>query len=71
VYLGSACFDVLLIVLFCLAPMPEITDADMHVQEGRLGRIIRALSGSRRICFWRCGRSLLCWCAGGGCGEFS
>jgi FHS family L-fucose permease-like MFS transporter len=37
VYLGVACFDVLLIVLFFLAPMPEITDADMHAQEGEIG----------------------------------
>ncbi len=37
VYLGVACFDVLLVVLFWLAPMPEITDADMHVQEGEIG----------------------------------
>lgn len=36
VYLGVACFDVLLIVLFWVAPMPEITDADMHVQEGEI-----------------------------------
>ncbi|KAK4192268.1 Glucose/galactose transporter [Podospora australis] len=33
VYLGVAGFDVLLIGLFWLAPMPEITDADMGVQE--------------------------------------
>ncbi|KAK3305730.1 major facilitator superfamily domain-containing protein [Chaetomium strumarium] len=38
VYLGVACFDVLLIVLFVLAPMPEITDADMHAQEGEIGQ---------------------------------
>lgn len=37
VYLGVACFDALLIVLFFLAPMPEITDADMHMQEGEIG----------------------------------
>ncbi|KAK3689815.1 glucose galactose transporter [Podospora appendiculata] len=36
VYLGVACFDALLIVLFFFAPMPEITDADMHVQEGEI-----------------------------------
>ena len=29
-YLGVACFVALLIILFCLAPMP---DADMHLQE--------------------------------------
>ncbi|KAF7157004.1 hypothetical protein CNMCM6106_001783 [Aspergillus hiratsukae] len=29
VYLGVACFVVLLIILFYLAPMPEVTDADM------------------------------------------
>ncbi|ROW15759.1 hypothetical protein VPNG_02061 [Cytospora leucostoma] len=33
VYLGVACFVALLIVLFFLAPMPEITDADMGIQE--------------------------------------
>jgi FHS family L-fucose permease-like MFS transporter len=33
VYLGVACFVGLLIVLFFLAPMPEITDADMGTQE--------------------------------------
>jgi FHS family L-fucose permease-like MFS transporter len=33
VYLGVACFVALLIVLFFLAPMPEITDADMSLQE--------------------------------------
>ncbi|KUI58240.1 Glucose/galactose transporter [Cytospora mali] len=33
VYLGVACFVALLIILFFLAPMPEITDADMGVQE--------------------------------------
>lgn len=32
-YLGVACFVALLIVLFFLAPMPEITDADMGTQE--------------------------------------
>ncbi|KAF3763776.1 MFS general substrate transporter [Cryphonectria parasitica EP155] len=32
-YLGVACFVALLIVLFWLAPMPEITDADMSIQE--------------------------------------
>ncbi len=37
VYLGVACFVGLLIVLFFLAPMPEITDADMHAQEGEIG----------------------------------
>ncbi|KAK0725317.1 major facilitator superfamily domain-containing protein [Lasiosphaeris hirsuta] len=37
VYLGVAAFDGLLIVLFFLAPMPEITDADMHVQENEIG----------------------------------
>lgn len=31
VYLGVACFVTLLIVLFWLVPMPEITDADMYV----------------------------------------
>ena len=33
VYLGVACFVALLIILFYLAPFPEITDADMNVQE--------------------------------------
>jgi FHS family L-fucose permease-like MFS transporter len=37
VYLGVAGFVALLIVLFFLAPMPEITDADMEVQEGEIG----------------------------------
>jgi len=32
-YLGVACFVGLLIILFYLAPMPEITDADMGTQE--------------------------------------
>ncbi|KAL1980840.1 hypothetical protein VTN96DRAFT_3494 [Rasamsonia emersonii] len=32
VYLGVACFVALLIVLFYIAPMPEVTDADMHLQ---------------------------------------
>lgn len=32
-YLGVACFVGLLIILFFFAPMPEITDADMHHQE--------------------------------------
>ncbi|KAK0625334.1 glucose galactose transporter [Bombardia bombarda] len=36
VYLGVACFDALLIVLFFFAPMPEITDADMNVQESEI-----------------------------------
>ncbi|PYH94326.1 MFS general substrate transporter [Aspergillus ellipticus CBS 707.79] len=33
VYLGIACFVALLIILFWLAPMPEVTDADMGLQE--------------------------------------
>jgi FHS family L-fucose permease-like MFS transporter len=33
VYLGVACFVVLQIILFYLAPMPEVTDADMRLQE--------------------------------------
>ncbi|GAB1317616.1 hypothetical protein MFIFM68171_07826 [Madurella fahalii] len=37
VYLGVACFDVLLIGLFFVAPMPEITDADMTAQENEIG----------------------------------
>jgi MFS transporter, FHS family, L-fucose permease len=32
-YLGVACFVALLVILFYLAPMPEITDADMGTQE--------------------------------------
>ncbi|RKU41110.1 hypothetical protein DL546_002642 [Coniochaeta pulveracea] len=36
VYLGVACFVALLVILFFLAPMPEITDADMQVQEGEI-----------------------------------
>ncbi|EXJ96019.1 MFS transporter, FHS family, L-fucose permease [Capronia coronata CBS 617.96] len=32
-YLGVACFVALLIILFILAPFPEITDADMQNQE--------------------------------------
>ena len=32
-YLGVACFVALLIILFYLAPMPEVTDSDMHLQE--------------------------------------
>ena len=37
VYLGVAGFVALLMVLFFLAPFPEITDADMGVQEGEIG----------------------------------
>jgi len=37
VYLGVACFVGLLVILFFLAPMPEITDADMGVQENEIG----------------------------------
>ncbi|KAI1847476.1 hypothetical protein JX265_012316 [Neoarthrinium moseri] len=37
VYLGVAGFVALLIVLFFLAPMPEITDADMNLQENEIG----------------------------------
>jgi FHS family L-fucose permease-like MFS transporter len=33
VYLGVACFVGLLIILFFFAPMPEVTDADMNLQE--------------------------------------
>ncbi|EFX04717.1 glucose galactose transporter [Grosmannia clavigera kw1407] len=39
VYLGVACFVGLLIILFFLAPMPEITDADMGTQEGEIGDV--------------------------------
>ncbi|KAJ9148550.1 Glucose galactose transporter [Pleurostoma richardsiae] len=35
-YLGVACFVALLIILFFLAPMPEITDADMNIQEDEI-----------------------------------
>ena len=31
-YLSVACFIALLIILFYLAPVPEVTDADMHLQ---------------------------------------
>ncbi len=37
VYLGVACFVALLIVLFFFAPMPEVTDADMNLQETDIG----------------------------------
>ncbi|CAK4031987.1 glucose galactose transporter [Lecanosticta acicola] len=37
VYLGVACFVALLILLFYIAPFPEITDADMGVQEAEIG----------------------------------
>ncbi|PKS07118.1 hypothetical protein jhhlp_005718 [Lomentospora prolificans] len=37
VYLGVACFVGLLIILFFLAPFPEITNADMEVQEHAIG----------------------------------
>ncbi|KAE8380384.1 glucose/galactose transporter [Aspergillus bertholletiae] len=33
VYLGIACFVALLIILFYVVPMPEVTDADMGLQE--------------------------------------
>ncbi|KAK3376648.1 glucose galactose transporter [Lasiosphaeria ovina] len=36
-YLDVAGFDALLIALFFLAPMPEITDADMHLRETEIG----------------------------------
>lgn len=36
VYLGVACFVALLIILFWLAPMPEVTDTDMHAQEDNI-----------------------------------
>lgn len=35
-YLGVACFVALLIVLFWLAPFPEITDADQEALEGQI-----------------------------------
>lgn len=37
VYMGVAGFVSLLILLFYLAPFPEITDADMGLQEGEIG----------------------------------
>ncbi|KAF2641164.1 glucose/galactose transporter [Massarina eburnea CBS 473.64] len=37
VYLGVACFVALLIILFYFAPMPEVTDADMNLQEMDIG----------------------------------
>jgi len=36
VYLGLACFVALLIILFFLAPMPEITDADQQALEDKI-----------------------------------
>jgi MFS transporter, FHS family, L-fucose permease len=36
VYLGVACFVALLIILFFLAPMPEITDADQQALEAEI-----------------------------------
>ena len=36
VYLGVACFVALLIILFYFAPFPEITDADIAVQENEI-----------------------------------
>lgn len=35
-YLGVACFVALLIILFWLAPFPEITDADQEALEGQI-----------------------------------
>ncbi|KAK3898844.1 Glucose/galactose transporter [Staphylotrichum tortipilum] len=46
VYLGVACFDGVLLALFWVAPMPEITDADMGVVEGEIG-------GEEVGSFWR------------------
>ncbi|KAF2203496.1 glucose/galactose transporter [Delitschia confertaspora ATCC 74209] len=37
VYLGVACFVALLTVLFYFVPMPEVTDADMNLQEEDIG----------------------------------
>lgn len=37
VYLGVACFVALLIILFFLAPFPEITDADQEAVETQIG----------------------------------
>jgi len=36
VYLGVACFVALLIILFFLAPFPEITDADQQALEAQI-----------------------------------
>lgn len=36
VYLGVAGFDVLLVVLFWVVPMVEVTDADMGLQESQI-----------------------------------
>ena len=38
-YLGVACFVGVLIVVFALAPFPEITDADMHLQEHEIEQV--------------------------------
>jgi FHS family L-fucose permease-like MFS transporter len=38
-YLGVACFVVLLFVVFAIAPFPEITDADMNLQEHEIAEI--------------------------------
>ncbi|KAJ9352754.1 hypothetical protein DTO280E4_7647 [Paecilomyces variotii] len=40
VYLGVACFVALLIILFLLAPFPEITDADQQAVEMQIGEHI-------------------------------
>jgi FHS family L-fucose permease-like MFS transporter len=39
VYLGVACFVALLIILFYFAPMPEVTDADMQLQENDISGV--------------------------------
>jgi len=38
-YLGVACFVALLIILFFLVPMPEVTDADMGLQESEISMV--------------------------------
>jgi FHS family L-fucose permease-like MFS transporter len=38
-YLGIACFVTLLAVVFFLAPMPEVTDADMALMEAEIGEV--------------------------------
>lgn len=39
VYLGIACFVALLSVVFFFAPMPEVTDADMEIQEASTNEV--------------------------------
>jgi FHS family L-fucose permease-like MFS transporter len=46
-YLGVACFVSLLIILFWLAPFPEITDADQEALEDKYPKMARTLVHSR------------------------